>query len=430
MKKISSIFCLLGFCCLSVSATEWYVIGKTGDDANSGLSPKEAFRTLQKAADIVEPGDIVYIGDGTYSPADPHDDAVLEISRSGREDAWIVWKAMKGQEPMLRPTGWNGILVYGSYHVIDGLTVIGPNDSIALKNAIADAAKKTPDMYFNTNGIYFNGRMRSPEEKPHHLVVRNCTVCKCGGGGIIGIEIDYMTVENCDVFDNAWYARYACSGISMLNNWAYDDAPGYHIVIRNNVVWNNRGLVPWQATGKLSDGNGIILDVTDPDTPAMSNPDGDAFVSGQQETKKTVRPLWNNRSLIENNLSAFNGGSGIHCFRTSNVDIVNNITYWNGSVVDYQELFPNVSRNIVIKNNIIVPRPGGKVTSDNKNTDITWDGNVYPSEQNVFRGANDMIAMPEFVRPNRELDPRGFRIRNAGMFKGKGADMKEILKNR
>ena len=54
--------------------------------------------------------------------------------------------------------------------------------------------------------------------------------------------------------------------------------------------------------------------------------------------------------------------------RTSHVDIVNNTTYWNGSVSGYEELFPNRSTDIAILNNIFVLRPGGQVTSDNRNT--------------------------------------------------------------
>jgi len=79
------------------------------------------------------------------------------------------------------------------------------------------------------------------------------------------------------------------------------------------------------------------------------------------------RPVWKGHSLVANNLSAYNGGSGIHTFRTKNVDIVNNTTYWNGQIVGYAELFANASENITIVNNIIVPRPGGKVTVNSTN---------------------------------------------------------------
>jgi hypothetical protein len=43
--------------------------------------------------------------------------------------------------------------------------------------------------------------------------------------------------------------------------------------------------------------------------------------------------------------------------------------------------FANRSEDIVILNNIIVPRPGGQVTSNNRNTNIRWDYNLYPTDQ-------------------------------------------------
>jgi hypothetical protein len=417
-------FALLLFLPFLTSAATWHVSG-TGDDANDGKTPKTAFRSLQKAADLVQPGDVVLMGNGTYTNSEKgNGSAVLNITRSGKPDAWITWKARPAHKPEIRPVGWCGIQVSGSYNVIDGLTVIGNNDAIVLLKAQEDAKKPTPDPYFNTNGIFFNGRGKKPDEKPHHLIVRNCVVGKCAGGGIVGIEMDYLTVEDCKVFENAWFTRYGGSGIATLNNWAFNDAPGYHIVIQRNFVWNNKTLVPWEKIGKLSDGNGIILDVTDQnEVNGATNPNADAVVSStNSQTAMQVTapekprrgsdrpPEWKGRALIANNVSAFNGGSGIHTFRTRYVDIINNTTYWNGQIVGYQELFPNRSEDVVIMNNIIVPRPGGAVTSNNRNTNIRWDYNVYPTAQEVFKGPNDIVANPKFIDVEPDPTKGNFRL--------------------
>ena len=408
----------------SVLAEVWHVSG-TGNDANDGKSPKTAFRSLQKAADLVQPGDMVLVANGLYTTTDKGDgSAVLSIKRSGRPDAWITWKAQPGHHPEIHPMGWNGIHVSGSYHIIDGLTILGNNDSTVLLTAQEDAKKPTPDPYYNTNGIFVEGRRKAPDAKPHHVIIRNCTVAKCAGGGIVGIEMDYLTVEDCKVYDNAWFMRYGGSGITTLNNWAFDDAPGYHIVIQRNFVWNNKTLVPWEKIGKLSDGNGILLDVTDQNqAQGATNPNADATVkpaslsttspvsaTATPAPDKPKRPEWKGRALIANNVSAFNGGSGIHTFRTSHVDIVNNTTYHNGGIVGYQELFPNRSNDVVILNNIIVPRPGGKVTSSNRNTNIRWDYNLYPSAQDVFKGEHDLITDPQFVDVEADLMKGNFRL--------------------
>jgi len=408
-------------------ARQWFVTGQ-GNDANSGKTIQVAFRSLKKAATVAEAGDVVMIGNGIYTDsARESNSTVLDIKQSGRPDAWITWKAIAGHHPELRPLGWNGIHISGSYHILDGLTVVGGNDGITLKDALADGLKSTPDPRFNTNGIFVNGRLNSPKNKPHHVIIRNCSVSKCPGGGIVGIETDYFTVEDCIVFDNAWYMRYGGSGITTLNNWAYDDKPGYHVIVQRNLVWNNKTLVPWVSIGKLSDGNGILLDVTDAKAGA-TNPNNDPAIkakidsTAQADSAKPKRPEWKGRALIANNISAYNGGSGIHTFRTSHVDIINNTTYWNGQVVGYQELFANNSHDIVIMNNIIVPRPNGKVTSNNKNTGIRWDYNLYPAEQTIYKGANDIVADPNFARIDSYLNSHSFKLKKESKARNSGTN--------
>lgn len=424
MKITISIFLISILLCLQLSASEWHVSG-TGNDTNDGKTPEKAFLTLQKAEGMVQPGDLVIIGNGIYvGTANSNGSTTLNISCSGRADAWITWKARPGHHPVIRPgNSWSSIQITGSYHILDGLSVIGNNDSIVLLKALEDAKNKTPNSFFNANGITIEGRRSQADKKPHHIIIRNCEIGKCAGGGIAALEMDYLTIEDCKVYDNAWFMRYGGSGITTLNNWAYDDAAGYHIIIQRNYVWNNKTLVPWQTIGKLSDGNGILLDVTDLKKGGATNPNSDAVVkSNTNQPKDTakiqvnkpetkpLRPEWKGRALIANNLSAFNGGSGIHVFRTKHVDIINNTTYWNGGMVGYQELFPNASEDVVIMNNIIVPRPGGQVTSNNRNTNIKWDYNLYPADQQIFKGANDIVASPMFVDVQADPTKGDFRL--------------------
>jgi Right handed beta helix region len=403
-------------CTLSAFAADWHVSGD-GNDANDGRTPATAWRTLQRADAVVKPGDQVLVGNGMYTNTELGDgSAVLNIASSGTPEAWITWKARPGHKPEVRPYGWAGIQITGSYIVIDGFTVTGANDSLVLLHALEDAKKKQPSPRFNTNGILIEGRRNKPDAKPHHIVIRNNVVSKMPGGGITALEADYVTVENNLVFDTSWFMRYAGSGITFLDSWAHDDKPGYHIVIQRNKVWNNKTLVPWGRTGKLSDGNGILLDVTEGYAagPGATNPNADAIVGGDAETLAgqvvAKRPIWKGRALIANNISAFNGGSGIHTFRTAYVDIVNNTTYWNGDTVGYQELFANRSRHVTVLNNIIVPRPGLPVTSNNRNENLRWDYNLYPLEQDVVRGPNDIVADPQFVRVDRDLRKADFRL--------------------
>jgi hypothetical protein len=415
MKRFIFTLLLIPISTVLVSAKNWYVSG-TGNDANNGNTLAGAFRNPQKAASVVQPGDIVWIGNGIYTNPDKAG-AVLSITKPGKPDAWITWKAMAGQHPQIKPTGWAGISITTSYQIVDGITVTGVNDAIVLLDAQEDAKKATPNPYFNTNGIFINGRPRKADEKPHHNIIRNCVVNNCPGGGIAAIETDYVTIQDCRVFNNAWFMRYGGSGITTLLNWAHDAAPGYHIIIQRNYVWNNKTMVSWEKIGKLSDGNGIILDVTDQEDEGATNPNADVVVkpSAQQAATPTAqdkpkRPEWKGRALIANNLSAYNGGSGIHTFRTKYVDIVNNTTDSNGGNVGYPEMFANSSEDIVFLNNIIVPRPAGKVTSNHKNSNIKWDYNLYPIAQSFFKGEHDIIASPQFIAVDADLAKSNFSL--------------------
>jgi hypothetical protein len=398
MKKSISFLSLMLFINGIFYAQVWHVSAGSGNDANDGKTSATAFRTLQHAADLVKPGDVVLIGDGIYTNNERQGgSAVLSIKSSGTKDAWITWKAVEGQHPEIHPAGWAGIQISGSYQIIDGITVIGGNDSIVLLKAQEDTKKQNADPHFNTNGIFVNGRGKKADEKPHHVSIKNCIVGKCPGGGIIAIEADYITIEDCKVYENAWYMRYGGSGISTLDNWAFDDAPGYHNIIQRNFCWNNKTMVAWEKIGRLSDGNGIILDVTDQEINGATNMNADKVIKPGDSTAKPKRPEWKGRSLVANNICAFNGGSGIHTFRTKYVDIINNTIYHNGEVVGYPDLFANSSEDIVFLNNIIVPRPGGKVTANNKNTNIKWDYNLSSIQQDFFKAPNDIVADPLFV---------------------------------
>jgi len=437
---------LLFTLCLAVSTLQarvWHVSG-VGDDANPGASEKTAFRTLKKAASVVQPGDTVLLGNGTYTDDNSGaDSAVLVLTQHGSPDKWTIWKAAPGARPEIIATkGWHAILITGSYYVIDGITLTGGSDSIVMIEAYEDSKIEQKDgrrywgaPRFNTNALSIDGRKNDPAQKPHHIIVRNCVVSKFPGGGIGSIEADYITIEDNIVFDNSWFSRHATSGMGSLWNWAHDDKPGYHMIFQRNILWNNKTLVPWTAIGKHSDGNGIIVDVTDgshhaaavQNTDAAANPNVTNATPAPAATPAAttaarrpnpnaaalnpLRPKWEYRTLIANNISAFNGGSGIHTFRARHVDIINNTTYWNGGIVGYQELFANRSVDIVILNNIIVPRPGGRVTSNNRNEQIVWDYNLYPVEQSVVKGPNDIVADPMFVKVARDLRDADFRLK-------------------
>jgi parallel beta-helix repeat protein len=362
-----------------------YYVSAAGSDRNKGLSLKSPFRSLQKAADQTQPGDTVYVMNGTYSQPDPFKN-ILTIKHSGKPKAWITYKAYPGQKPKLVSKNWDAIEVQGaSYIAIDGFNLKGNNDNISLNYALSqkDNLSNPP---VSGSGV---GTRPDPETgaSPHHINIRNNTVHNFGGNGIFTVQSDYVTIENNVVFDNALYSPYANSGISIFGGYNSDNNTGYKIIVRGNIVHNNEQLVPWFRAGRITDGNGIIVDTTR---------NTDIYLKGEAYTGRT---------LVENNIAYANGGRGIHIFKSDHVDILNNTTYKNlkNPNIREGEITAIESSDVRVFNNILYSRsvlPANTVAdADN----VIYDYNlVFNAAQFTSSASNNKIGQdPLFVAPSR-----------------------------
>ncbi|MEH2250493.1 MAG: right-handed parallel beta-helix repeat-containing protein [Nostoc sp.] len=372
---------------ISTNATaKIYYVSGSGNDNNSGVSSSSPFRTIQKAANLTEPGDTVLIMNGVYTNANPTGE-VVSITRSGTAKAWIKFKAYPGHSPKLQHNGWNGILISkgASYIEINGLEVIGNNANITLDYAMSQKTNKQNPLT-NGNCINIDGRKNG---HVHHIRIRNNKVHDCGGVGIAAIESDYVTVDNNVVFNNAWYSVYGCSGISMLSNWNYDTKRRYKMFVTNNKTYNNRMYIPWIAVGKITDGNGIIID------------------SSRNDHNNSKLGAYKGYTLVKNNLAFNNGGSGIHAFLSDHVDIVNNTAVLNNQSPEINEgqIFANVSSDVRILRNILYAFPDKDINSNNKNKHVLYDYNIYINSSKVsIKGPHDIVANSEFLRKYPTLE--------------------------
>ena len=366
------------------STPKTYYVSGTGKDNNSGLSTSSAFRTIQKAADLTSPGDTVLIMNGLYTNS-PKAGSVVSIKRSGTANAWIRYKAYPGHLPKIQHNTWNGIEVINgaSYIEINGLEVMGNNANITLDYAMSQKTNKANPLT-SGNCISVDGRKNGHS---HHIRILNNKVHDCGGGGISAIQSDYVTVDNNVVFDNAWYSVYGCSGISMLNNWNFDNNQGYKMFVTNNKTYNNRMYIPWIAVGKITDGNGIIIDTSrNNNIPQLG--------------------AYKGRTLVKNNLTFNNGGSGIHAFISDHVDIVNNTAVLNNQSPEIKggQIFARMSSDVKILNNILYAFPGKDVNDNNRNQNVTYDYNIYMNTSKIsVTGPHDIVADSEFLSKHPTL---------------------------
>ncbi len=361
-----------------------YYVSGTGSDSNNGLKEGTAFRTLQKAANLVQAGDTVYIMNGTYEQSKYPNTPVLNINQKhGTEIAPITFKALSGHNPLIKSTNIQAINIAGSSHiVIEGLTLVGANDKITLEYAKSQQSNLGNPLT-NGMGIYIQPDKLS--QSSHHITIRGNTVSKFPGGGISSKEADYLIIEENTVFETCWYSPWGTNAITTLNNRNLDNnTSDYKIIIRNNVSFDNYTYIPWWEAKKITEGHGIMIDAAN------------SLGLDKQPYKGKI--------LIANNIAYNNGGAGIQVFKSSNVDVVNNTTYQNSQHPELKGsgeiLISGASENVNVVNNIMYAQANGNsyvVGGSAKN--VKADRNLIYNTNNYNKTGTNLILGkdPQFV---------------------------------
>lgn len=109
-----------------------YYVSPSGDDANSGTSVSEPFKTIAAANAVVQPGDTVFLRAGDYN--DP-----IQPATSGQAGKQITYKAYNGEKPVLTATKEPKIaidLVSGiDYICVDGIYADGRGEHFTAYNS-------------------------------------------------------------------------------------------------------------------------------------------------------------------------------------------------------------------------------------------------------------------------------------------------------
>ncbi|MGC2635941.1 MAG: right-handed parallel beta-helix repeat-containing protein [Acidobacteriaceae bacterium] len=367
-----------------------YYVSGTGSDSANGLSIDTAFLTLQHAADVTQPGDTVYVMNGTYTNTCASCD-VVDISTPGTSSAWITYEAYPGQTPVVSFNGWAGFSIHptAAYIEVSGFTIVGNNYNVTLAQA-QQQSTTNPDPAFNGNCIVSDGRQGTATQKPHHLKFLDNTIYACGGAGIGTIQSDYITIAGNTIYDSAWYTIYDGSAISTFQDWNYDSTTGNKIFITGNRIFDNQNLIPDLDSGTITDGEGIIVDTNR--NSAYQSSIGIAPYVG--------------RTLIDNNVIYGNGSAAIEAFQSDHVDVVNNSSYndvLNSNVSGRGEMNLNEASDVNVINNIFYASAGQNpaVVCCNASS-ILLDYNVYFNGTNsagTVSGPHDVVGNPLYVDP-------------------------------
>ena len=278
-----------------------YYVSKSGNDSNDGKTPNSAWLTIGRAVAVLAAkggtygGVCVDVGDGTYT------ESIYARGLCGSADAA------------------NGYLVFHS-HNLHGATVQLPLASArggaracfrfdSARFIVIDGFNLVGQIVPNAdeNGVVTNSY---PANSPgHHIKVLNNIIHDHGGAGVGAVHTDYLVVEGNVIYKTCNTSPYEVSGISTWQAVASDHAPGFHNIIRNNIVFDNAEVSTGHATH--SDGNGIIID---------------DFRNTQNHS---AYGPYTPQTLVENNLVFGNGGAGIHIFLSDNITVRNNTTMGN-----------------------------------------------------------------------------------------------------
>jgi hypothetical protein len=392
-------FCLFLFLAINttaVTARNYYVSATRGDEKNKGASPDKPKKSIQSAERLTKPGDTVFVMNGTYTN-DCASCNVLDISRSGSKNRYITYMNYKGHTPIIRFNGWAGISIKSGvrYIKITGFEIIGNNTQVTLKQALQQPGgcqnkKGKFDPQFNGNGLTIEGKNG---KHSHHIIIAGNSVHDCGGGGIGATQADYITVEDNLVYNNCWYSLFGTSGIAFYQFWNSNNANGYHNFIRRNKCYNNNSFVPWFKTCEINDGNGIIID----------------DFRNRQNGSKLGR--YRSRTLIENNICWYNGGTGIHSFQSDHVDMINNTAFCNSqsSGLKAGQILSGMGDDNKIVNNILISDANVILNSNYSNSNLVYENNLhynitYPSKAAISITSPSCIYQdPLFVNPGNSI---------------------------
>jgi hypothetical protein len=256
-----------------------WVVSPTGNDANPGTS-WQPFRTIQKAADVVNPGDTVIVEDGTYtgtgtgtacaSASKP----IVCLTRGGVDGLPVTFRAQNVGGAKL--DGQNNTSTDGfrfvsnaNYIVIDGFEIFGMGNASGSSSGL-ELYSAGHDVVITRNHIHNIGRM--------------CTETSNGEVGIF-IEQPRVHVEGNRIHDIGRYVsgENGCSttyqgsrdhGIYVDGSGSGSSIPGASsILISNNLFYNNvRG---WSI--QVYPGSVDALSVLD-NTFAFANPYQDGHI--------------------------------------------------------------------------------------------------------------------------------------------------------
>ncbi|NLF93676.1 MAG: hypothetical protein GX564_07280, partial [Oligosphaeraceae bacterium] len=244
MQKISLLLWTL-WLGLSLGAADFVplrtiYVSPRGDDRQSGLLPEQPLRSINKAAQLVRPGDLVLVSGGRYQEQ-------VRITTSGTAENPIVFRAQPGETALLDGglllTGWTATAGREYVYEADCPYAINMLWERCILNRSLEV--NTLDMVAQQPGGYFHDLATG---KLYVRCLNSVDLPEQAGIVIVPVQqggkpLPYNAIpQNVSLWDNAVFitgsyvqwenfeiAFYPASGIRV-------QAPAEHCVVRGNII--------------------------------------------------------------------------------------------------------------------------------------------------------------------------------------------------
>ena len=211
-----------------------YYVAPTGSDSASGMATSP-FGTVQKAVDVVNPGDVVIVKDGVYTSAGSrYSDRVIQFNRGGTAAAWVTVKAENQYGAILDGQNYSttyGVVFFNSYINFDGFEIRNFKVAGLWMQGTASGAQ-THDLAITRNWV-------------HHIARVMIADCTDAYGRVGAYANPYVHDVRWD--SNLWHdigriPNLACdSNLATTPNYRHDHGlylQGKYHTVTNNVFYN------------------------------------------------------------------------------------------------------------------------------------------------------------------------------------------------
>ncbi|MBL7986143.1 MAG: right-handed parallel beta-helix repeat-containing protein, partial [Flavobacteriales bacterium] len=216
------------------SGAATYYVSSTGNDQASGLSPTEAFASLQHAADVALAGDSVQVLAGSYT-------GFAAMDHSGAPEAPIVFFATPGAVSIVEPCPYNeldGINVENvEWVVIDGFIVNGMPRA-GIRTALSD------HVTIRNNSCHGNYRWGILTGFAEHVLIEHntCSGSEVEHGIYFSNSADDPVIRFNRCFDNNANGIHMNGDVSLGGDGVISNAQVYGNVIHGNGTAGGSGI--------------------------------------------------------------------------------------------------------------------------------------------------------------------------------------------